>query len=125
MNRRSFLRMLASAAPVAAVAPTYFFAPVGGWKTRNPAADALANFLACMCMNNLDNIETAAGRQFLMHPAHKPLIDELFAPIPIQERLNRQIEIFDAYSKRIVERGDRTFASIERMRQSRGLPTWT
>jgi hypothetical protein len=33
MDRRSFLRMLGLAAPVAAVAPTYFFAPVGGWKS--------------------------------------------------------------------------------------------
>lgn len=33
MNRRNFLKMLASAAPVAAVAPTYFFAPPGGWRS--------------------------------------------------------------------------------------------
>jgi hypothetical protein len=33
MNRRRFLAILAGAAPVAAVAPTYFFAPVGGWKS--------------------------------------------------------------------------------------------
>ena len=31
MDRRSFLKLFAAAAPVAAVAPTYFFAPVGGW----------------------------------------------------------------------------------------------
>ena len=31
MNRRDFLRLFAAAAPVAAVAPKYFFAPVGGW----------------------------------------------------------------------------------------------
>lgn len=42
MNRRSFLKMMGSVAPVAAVAPTYFFAPVGGWKSDviiNPHAD--------------------------------------------------------------------------------------
>jgi hypothetical protein len=33
MNRRSFLKLFAAAGPVAAVAPTYFFAPVGGWKS--------------------------------------------------------------------------------------------
>lgn len=33
MNRRSFLSLFGSAAAVAAVKPTYFFAPVGGWKS--------------------------------------------------------------------------------------------
>lgn len=33
MNRRDFLRLFAAASPAAAVAPTYFFAPVGGWKS--------------------------------------------------------------------------------------------
>jgi hypothetical protein len=33
MNRRGFLKLFASAAPVAVVAPTYFFAPIGGWKS--------------------------------------------------------------------------------------------
>jgi hypothetical protein len=33
MNRRSFLKLLSAVAPVAAVTPTYFFAPVGGWKS--------------------------------------------------------------------------------------------
>jgi len=31
MDRREFLRMLGMAGPVAAAAPTYFFAPIGGW----------------------------------------------------------------------------------------------
>lgn len=31
MNRRNFLRSLAIITPAAAVAPTYFFAPIGGW----------------------------------------------------------------------------------------------
>jgi hypothetical protein len=31
MDRRQFLRTLGLAAPVAVVAPTYFFAPIGGW----------------------------------------------------------------------------------------------
>jgi len=31
MNRRSFLKLFATAGPAAVVAPTYFFAPVGGW----------------------------------------------------------------------------------------------
>ena len=31
MNRRDFLKTLGLAAPVAVVAPTYFFAPKGGW----------------------------------------------------------------------------------------------
>lgn len=31
MNRRNFLKLLSAAAPVAAAAPTYFFAPIGGW----------------------------------------------------------------------------------------------
>lgn len=33
MNRRAFLKLFAAAGPVAAIAPTYFFAPVGGWKS--------------------------------------------------------------------------------------------
>lgn len=33
MDRRSFLKLFAAAGPVAAVAPTYFFAPIGGWKS--------------------------------------------------------------------------------------------
>lgn len=32
LTRRGFLKMLGMAAPVA-VAPTYFFAPIGGWKS--------------------------------------------------------------------------------------------
>lgn len=55
MNRRSFLRLFAAAAPVAAVAPTYFFAPVGGWKSDvivNPEAyltmEAVRKFQANM-----------------------------------------------------------------------------
>jgi hypothetical protein len=31
LTRRGFLQLFGLAAPVAAVAPTYFFAPVGGW----------------------------------------------------------------------------------------------
>lgn len=31
MNRRGFLRLFGGAGAVATVAPTYFFAPVGGW----------------------------------------------------------------------------------------------
>ena len=31
MDRRSFLKLFGLAAPIAAVAPTYFFAPIGGW----------------------------------------------------------------------------------------------
>lgn len=44
MNRRSFLKIFAAAGPVAAVAPTYFFAPVGGWKSDvivNPLQERL------------------------------------------------------------------------------------
>jgi hypothetical protein len=33
MNRRGFLKMLGLAAPAAVVAPKYFFAPLGGWKS--------------------------------------------------------------------------------------------
>lgn len=32
MNRRGFLKLFSGAATAAAVAPTYFFAPAGGWK---------------------------------------------------------------------------------------------
>lgn len=38
VSRRSFLRLLGMAAPVAAAAPKYFFAPVGGWHS-----DVIAN----------------------------------------------------------------------------------
>lgn len=34
MDRRGFLKLFATALPVAAVAPTYFFAPIGGWKSK-------------------------------------------------------------------------------------------
>lgn len=33
MDRRGFLKLFAAAAPVAAIAPTYFFAPIGGWQS--------------------------------------------------------------------------------------------
>lgn len=33
-SRRSFLKMLGLGLPAAAVAPTYFFAPIGGWKSE-------------------------------------------------------------------------------------------
>lgn len=39
MNRRAFLKLFAAAGPVAAVAPTYFFAPVGGWPRRFMGCD--------------------------------------------------------------------------------------
>jgi hypothetical protein len=33
VNRRAFLKLFAAAGPVAAIAPTYFFAPIGGWRS--------------------------------------------------------------------------------------------
>jgi hypothetical protein len=39
MDRRSFLKLFAAAAPVAVVAPTYFFAPRGGWPQRFLSVD--------------------------------------------------------------------------------------
>lgn len=33
MDRRGFLKLFAAAAPVAAIAPKYFFAPIGGWQS--------------------------------------------------------------------------------------------
>jgi hypothetical protein len=33
MNRRGFFKLLGLAAPVAVVAPKYFFAPIGGWQS--------------------------------------------------------------------------------------------
>jgi hypothetical protein len=33
MNRRGFLKLFGGAAAVATVAPTYFFSPIGGWKS--------------------------------------------------------------------------------------------
>lgn len=35
MNRRSFLRLFGAAAPIIAAKPTYFFAPIGGWKSKS------------------------------------------------------------------------------------------
>lgn len=33
MNRRSFLQLLGMAAPAAVIAPKYFLAPIGGWRS--------------------------------------------------------------------------------------------
>ena len=47
MDRRGFLRSLGLVLPVAAVAPTYFFAPIGGWKSTiitNPNLLSMGNW---------------------------------------------------------------------------------
>lgn len=72
MDRRSFLKLFAAAGPVAAAAPTYFFAPVGGWKS-----DTIVNpFVSPPWM---------AGDQV----------------IGIQERLNRSLQLIDDYMERV------------------------
>lgn len=45
MDRRSFLKMLGAAAPVAAISPTYFFAPKGGWHRTYSFKDVTGIFV--------------------------------------------------------------------------------
>lgn len=72
MNRRSFLKLFAAAGPVAAAAPTYFFAPVGGWKSN-------------MIVNPFASCPWMVGDQV----------------IGIQERLNGSLRVIDAYVERV------------------------
>lgn len=72
MNRRVFLRLLGAAAPVAAVAPTYFFAPVGGWKSDvivNPFQDRLDRALA-MVDDWARKVRDDGERRWIAHPAN-------------------------------------------------------
>lgn len=81
MNRRTFLRILAGTAPVIAVAPTYFFAPKGGW----PAAEAarakafIGKWLLDQVGNERFDPETAMGQQQFcyIHPAQFEAAQEL------------------------------------------------
>ena len=60
MNRRSFLRGLFGAAAVA-TAPTYFFAPIGGWKSDtivNPNEVAIGQYADYVNISDFD-IKTA------------------------------------------------------------------
>lgn len=73
MNRRAFLRILAGAAPVAVVAPKYFFAPVGGWKPDviiNPYNERFNTAMRIIddWMRRVEDAPT--GRQWMfIHPA--------------------------------------------------------
>jgi hypothetical protein len=45
LSRRGFLRMLGAVAPAATLAPKYFFAPVGGWKSETIVPPGYSTFL--------------------------------------------------------------------------------
>ena len=58
--RRDFLRMLGLAAPVAAVAPTYVFAPIGGWRSDvivNPATFPIRDQAALLALLSRTDVQ--------------------------------------------------------------------
>ena len=101
MNRRSFLKLLGAAGPVAAVVPTYFFAPVGGWKS-----DVIVNPFASPPW--MDGDQIIGDRMYyigrlgiyengtLISSAVDP---EAFLPGP-NERFNNALQLIDDYMKR-------------------------
>jgi hypothetical protein len=74
MNRRNFLKMLASSVPVAAVAPTYFFAPVGGWPRSEyqRRMDAAQRIIEKWCAE-----VGSAQNVYYFHPAQRKAAEEL------------------------------------------------
>ena len=73
MDRRAFLKMLGTGAAVT-VAPTYFFAPVGGWHSdviEHPCALRQANGKqleeARVALFNLDGGILPAGNNIYLH----------------------------------------------------------
>ena len=90
MDRRAFLRLFAAAGPVAAVAPTYFFAPVGGWKSDvivHPdepclTAEMVRKFQHLMdrAMSNPSGIENSILRDSYVHPKQREAVEAIMVP---------------------------------------------
>lgn len=105
MNRRNFLKLLASAAPVAAVAPKYFFAPVGGWprsfaKTWISVDYGFRASYVGMYYMTKDGIYLN-GR--CITRSVEVSVEELRAMYPMpsaNERLNKSGELIDDYVRR-------------------------
>lgn len=79
MNRRSFLKMLASAAPVATVAPTYFFAPPGGW-LASPQVDPRLSQYQSMLLRFCEQMTRSVPEhenQYIFHPAQRKAAEAL------------------------------------------------
>lgn len=108
MNRRNFLKLFAGAAPVAAVAPTYFFAPVGGWPKVDPRLTEYQRMLLSFAERMTSpEPETAMGQQQLwyMHPAQRVAAEKLWGLPYYQmpsanERLKKTCELMDDYARR-------------------------
>jgi hypothetical protein len=103
MNRRNFLKLFASAAPVAVVAPTYFFAPVGGW--HKTPGQVLYSLRPEGLTYRLSSPNVNLGGECLT-PEVIRRVHGLMEGISIQERLNRQIELMNDYAQRLLHRGE-------------------
>ena len=73
LDRRQFLRLFAAAAPVAAVAPKYFFAPVGGWHSDVIACPAMGYLHA-----NMEVIESSSLAQMIVAHNKEVFLRKLF-----------------------------------------------
>lgn len=107
MNRRSFLRILAGAAPVAAIAPTYFFAPLGGWKpviSRFDMAQWMADRNIRIETANITiygivwSVPLGDPEVFYDGPIYGGI--ERASVKPAQQRLNESIELMDDFARR-------------------------
>lgn len=103
MNRRTFLRILAGTAPVIAVAPTYFFAPKGGWPADGSAR--AKEFIGRWLLDQVGN-----ERFDYVHPYHYEIAQKL--------KFDGMLWVPEG-SERL--QGAATYAGIERMSQSKGL----
>jgi hypothetical protein len=95
MNRRRFLQMLGMAAPVAAVAPTYFFAPVGGWHS-----DVIAHPPTLLEFAQMIIVSTPSERRrsWLEEHFKRGMYEELiWIANPAQAKVIRQIGGFKLY----------------------------
>jgi hypothetical protein len=98
MDRRSFLKLFAAAGPVAAVAPTYFFAPVGGWRPRvRYEVQAPYGGMYFIGENGIYLNGSCITRSIELS------VEELRAMYPMpsaNERLNKVCELMDDYAGR-------------------------
>lgn len=91
MDRRGFLKLFATALPVAAVAPTYFFAPIGGWESDIIASPWDGNVYPAYggldrkaLYNEIDALTLDALRKNIIY-------DNFFASSPFQMKLRAEV----------------------------------
>ena len=114
MDRRSFLKLFAAAGPVAAVAPTYFFAPVGGWDleahNRAKLAEIAKLYHQSWLVNMVQRDTERLREQFwYCHPAQRAAIEAL-TPMHLWGL------------QYVVSSGGTAYAGIERNAASRANP---